>query len=82
MGKVFGSLGPTAMGLVRSILSLTLTEKGATYLSDFLQAVNVPCSNHLDAYLVPTMISLPNLHKAKGLEARRFITQLYIGKNL
>jgi len=28
------------------------------------------------------MISLPNLHKSKGLKAWRFITQFYIGKDL
>ena len=82
MGKMLEPLEFAAMSLVRSTLSLTLDKEGATNLSDFLQAGYVPCPNYLDRYLAPTMISLPNLHKSKGLEARRFIAQFYIGKDL
>jgi len=82
MGKILGPLDFTAIDLVWGALSLTLVEKGATYPFDSLQSGRLPCPNHLDTYLVPVMISLPNIHQSKGFEARRFIAQLYIGKNL
>jgi len=82
MGEVPAPLDFAAIDLVWSALSLTLIKKGATYIFYFPQHVRSPCPNYLDRYLVPPMISLPNFYQSKGLEARRLITQFYIGKDL
>jgi len=82
MGKVLGPLSFMAMGLVCSILSLTQIKKGATYPFDFPQPVPSPCTNYFDTYLVPMMISFPNVHESEGFKSWRFFTQLYIGEYL
>jgi len=68
MGKTLALLG--FKGLVQSALSLTLIKKGATHPFHFLQATCIPHPNHLDAYLVPMIISLPNIHWSEGIVFR------------
>jgi len=82
MGKILVSFGFMATDLVRSALSLALIVKGDAYPFNFFQAGCRPHPNCLDGYLIPAIVSLPNIHESKGLIVQRFITELYVGENV
>jgi len=82
MGKVLVPFDFMAMDLVRSALSLTLTKKGAADPFHFLQRGScTPRTNCLDAYLIPVIFSLPNIHESQGLVVQWFVIQFHVGKN-
>jgi hypothetical protein len=64
--------------LVRSALSTPLINEIATYVFDFPQVGRVPCPNYLEAYRLPTIISLPGIRESVGCVIRRISAQFRV----
>lgn len=61
--------------LVRDVLSTPLGKRGIPYKSVRPCFGLVPYPKHLDAYLLPTIISLPDIRESSARVAQGFITQ-------
>jgi hypothetical protein len=64
--------------LVRSALSMRLTNQITTYIFDFLQVGRIPCPNDLDAYRLSMIISLPGIRESVGCVIRGIVAQFHV----